>query len=372
MQSIVQGNYTRQQIDDVLHGRYGPRVIKFRYDLLDKNEAFKKTLDTVQPGTEIQMSKDSEIKRIAKFNILDDGSIDWLNDRIQPFFLLKMPGDNWIEWPLGIFLLPSPKRKDDHNKVYREIEAYDGNLILQQDKFSYAPYFAAGTKYIDAIKQILAGAGITKINIEDSSEALQTDREWDIGTSRLTVINSLLKEIAYTDIWVDERGYFTASKYVSPSIRAEEYLYKDDDLSIIYPEVEEDCEIFNVPNQWTVTATNSETAPLSSTYTNDNPNSPTSTVNRGRTISADPVTIDYVASQSALNDYVKMIADKDNQVNGEIDFNTALMPMHSFDDVLRLEYSPLNIANKYEELGWTMVLKKGEKMKHQLRKVVQV
>ena len=67
----------------------GSRQIKFRYDLLDKNHRYKKTLNNVISG-EISMAAFADIKRTARFKIKDDNSIDWLNDRIQPFFMLKI------------------------------------------------------------------------------------------------------------------------------------------------------------------------------------------------------------------------------------------------------------------------------------------
>lgn len=373
MQKIEQGNYTKNQIIDVLHGRYGPRVVKYRYDLLSYDEKKIGEIDTVESG-EVQMTKDAEIKRTGKYRILDKGDIDWLSDRIQPFYMLRMPDLNWVQWSLGIFLPSSPMRQDKRKNIYRDIEAYDGLIILKQDRLDYRPYFAKGTKYIDAVKSVLSGANIAKINIEDCQDTLQTDREdWNPGTDRLKIINDLLKEIVFTDLWVDEWGYYTAKKNITPDDRAEEYTYKDDGKSIILPGVEEEIDFFDTPNSWMVNVSNPELeSALSSTYTNDNPNSLTSTVSRKRPISAEPETLNYISSQDALDEYVKLKAFKDSQIYGTTVFNSAVVPFHSFDDVLELDYSPLKIKDKYEEVGWTMPLQRGAKMRHEVRRVVQV
>jgi hypothetical protein len=370
MQKLEQGIYTRQQVIDVLHAKYAARQVKFRYDLLDKNDIKKVTLQTVESG-EIQMSSLSEIKRTARFRLRDDGTINWLSDRIQPFFMLKMPDVSWAEWSLGIFLLCSPKRRDQNRLIYRDVEAYDGLQVLVDDKFDYRLTLAAGSNYITNIKNILSGAGITKTNLESTTETLTVAREWEPGTAKLKVINELLKDINYTQLWVDEWGFYTASKYRTPAERAVEYAYKNDELSILAAGIEEELDLFNVPNKWTVTVSNAETAPLSSTYINSNAASPTSTVSRGRTI-VDYRTIDYVSSQAVLDDYVKKIAFQASQIYGTVTFETALMPMHSYNDVLKLEYSPLNINDKYEEIGWTLPLHAGEYMRHEVRKVVPV
>jgi Concanavalin A-like lectin/glucanases superfamily len=276
----------------------------------------------------------------------------------------------WIEFPLGIFLLSSPTRKDENNSVYREVEAYDGLLILRDDKFDTRYTIQAGTNYRQAVIDILASAGINKHNIEQTDKVLPVDMEFEPGTEKLEAINTLLQAINYTPIHVDVYGYFTSMTYRSPSIRAAEYTYKDDELSIIFPGMEEELDLFNVPNKWVVVCSNAEQS-LMSTYTNSNPNSPTSTVNRGRTI-VDYREVTDIAGQQSLDAYVQRIAFEASQVYGKITFETAIMPHHDYMDVLQIEYSSLGIKGKYVETGWTMPLSAGARMKHEVRKVVSV
>ncbi|MGG5741367.1 hypothetical protein ACP6L7_31230, partial [Bacillus cereus group sp. IBL03679] len=60
--------------------------------------------------------------------------INYLSDRIKPYMEIEMPDGNWLEFPLGVFLLNSPTRSDQVKGVYRDIEAYDQLVILQEDK----------------------------------------------------------------------------------------------------------------------------------------------------------------------------------------------------------------------------------------------
>lgn len=368
MQSLEQKGYTRQQVIDALQMKAGSRQIKFRYDLLDKNDNYIKTLNTVIDG-EVSMSAFADIKRTARFTVKEDNSIDWLNDRIQPFFMLKL-GLDWLEWPLGVFILSSPK-KQGNIIVTREVEAYDLSQILIDDKFADRYTINADTNYIAAIKALLTGAGITKINIAATDKVLATAREFEIGTTKLSAINKLLGEINYTQLVVDEYGYFASSPYRSPSERASEYTYKDDSMSILASGVTEELDLFNVPNKWVAVMSNPEVEPLVSVYTNDNPNSITSTVSRGRTI-VDFREVDNIADQESLDAYVQRIANNASQVYGYINFDTAIMPMHSYSDVLNLEYSKLEINGKYSETNWTMPLQAGAMMQHQVRKVVNI
>ncbi|NUK30991.1 hypothetical protein HT574_13115 [Parageobacillus sp. VR-IP] len=369
MLSLANYPYSRQEIIDALHGKYGQRHFKFRYDLLDMNDNKIGELDSVVDG-EVSMASLDSIKRTARFKIKDKGDINWLTDRIQPFALLRMRDGKYIEFPLGIFLLSSPTRKDENKSVYRDVEAYDGLLILRDDKFDTRYTIPAGTNYRQAVIDILASAGITKHNIEQTDKVLPVDVEFEPGKEKLKAINELLTAINYTPLHVDVYGYFTSMTYRSPSIRTAEYTYKDDELSIIYAGMEEELDLFNVPNKWVVICSNAEQS-LMSSYTNSNPNSPTSTVNRGRTI-VDYREVTDIADQQSLDAYVQRIAFEASQVYGKLTFETALNPLHDYMDVLEVDYSPLGIKGKYVETGWTMPLKAGARMKHEVRKVVSI
>lgn len=369
MQSLARNGYSEKEVKDVLHSRRGPRKLRFRYDLLNKNNQYIRTLNNVISG-EVSMNSLAEIKRTARFSLKDDGQIDFLNDRIQPFVEVKMKSD-FISFPLGIFLLSSPTRKDQTNGVFRGVEAYGGLLILRDDKFEQRYIVPAGAKYYDEVIKILQSAGITKYNIENIDTVLKRDIEFEPGKEKLFAINELLRQINYTPIYDNENGIFTSSYYRSPTVRAADYTYKDDELSVTFQGLEEELDLFDVPNKWVVVCSNAEQEPLVSSYTNDNPESPISTVNRGRTI-VDYREVTDIADQASLDSYVRRIAFEASQVYGKIIFETALMPMHDYADVLEIDYSPLGIKGKYAETSWTMPLAVGARMKHEVRKVVQI
>jgi hypothetical protein len=398
MQSLTQfEGFTPERIKAIIHMTGGSRKVAFRYELLDKNDNRIGDLSTVSSG-EVSHSSLSQIKRTARFNIKDSGDIDFLSDRIKPFARLHIPPGRilareysfirttqpilnnirvapneggWVEFPLGVFLLSSPTRKDQNNNVYREVEAFDGTVILRDDKFHSRYHIPAGANYRQAVIDILLTAGISKHNIEQTDKILPVDVEFEPGTEKLKAVNQLLSAINYTPIHVDVNGFFISFVYRSPSIRPAEYIYKDDELSITYPGMVEELDLFNIPNKWTVVLSNPEREPLVSTYTNDNPNSPTSTINRGRTI-LDYREIDHIADQESLDAYVQKLAFEASQVYGKVEFETAINPIHDYFDVIELDYSPLGIKGKYTETSWILPLESGGRMKHSVRRVITI
>lgn len=362
--------YTEKDILDQIHFLHGTNEIKFRYDLLDKHEQRKKSLRNVIDA-EISMAAFAEVKRTAKFKLLEEEEIDWLNDRIQPFAMLRMPNGSWVEWSLGIFILSSPNRVEENGAVYRDIEAYDGLIVLKDDKFLERYTINEGTNYIDAINEILDSSNISKINIEANANTLNRTKEFEPGTEKLKAINELLSDINWTTLWVDEMGYYTSSRYRSPADRSANIRYFDDELSILSPGMSEDLDLVNVANSWVVVASNPEEEPLDSSYQNNNPDSPTSTVNRGRVI-ADYREIESIASQEALDAYVERLAFNASQIYGYLQFTTAINPLHSYSDVINVRYRDLGIEDKYAETNWSMKLKGGSLMSHETRKVVYI
>jgi hypothetical protein len=297
--------------------------------------------------------------------------INYLSDRIQPHMEIKMPDGFWLSYPLGVFLLSTPTRHDEVNGVYREIEAYDGLIVLDDDKFLQRHNIPAGTKYTEAVKDILRGAGITKYQVAEKDDTLSSDKEFKIGTSKLQAVNELLSAINYTPIWQDAGGYYVSNQYVSPADKREDYTYEDNELSVLYNGIEEELDLSEVANSWVVTQSNPDDAPLVSTKENYSEESPTSITNMGRAI-VDFREVDDISDQATLDAYVERIAFEASQVFGKLKFKTALMPFHEYSDVLKVKYDAMKIDYKFAETGWTMQLRAGGEMTHEARRVVNV
>ncbi len=372
MLNLAIGGYSTTEVVNLLHAANGVREIRFRYDLLSKNEIKVGELLATDTGNSVNFNSLADIKRTANFTFKENElqDVNWLDNRVKPVFLLRVPDGKFIEWPMGVFIMSSPTRKDSDG-IWREIEAYDLSLILKEDKFDNRYYIPADTKYIDAITEILNSAGIWKVNITNYNGIISTDKEFEIGTSKLDAVNQLLSEINYTSIWVDIHGYFVSKPYIIPSERETDYSYLTDETSMTFDGAINELDLFNVPNKWVITASNPEKTPLTSVYVNDLVTSRTSTINRGRVI-VDYRQIDDIADQQTLDAYTKRIAYNASQVYEKVQFETALMPHHSYMDMLFVEYKNLGISSKFVETEWNMDLQAGGRMQHSVRRVINI
>jgi len=351
----------------------GHRYWTFRYELLDLDNEFVTDLDNVLTG-KVSMSWLAPIRRKAEFVLVEsDTDIDWLTDRIKPWARLHLPPygtDDWVEWPLGVFLLSSPTRTvDASGVVVRHVTGYDQLQVLDDDKIGDRYTVAAGATHTDEVLTLLGGDFAYRLTARASTTRVA--REWPPGTSKLSMVNDLLGAINYSALYFDEDGVAVIAPYVSPAVRTEEYTYADDETSLVMPDVEQELDLFSVANKWVLVVSNPDADLLVSTYTNDNPASPTSTVRRGRTIT-DYREEEEADSQADLDAKAERLALSASQIYEHVRFTTGINPLHSGNDVYRIALSGLAVNSKFSETKWEMELRAGAAMTHEARRLVSI
>jgi hypothetical protein len=369
-------SHTEAEILAALQGHTGSRRWSFRYEHLEADGSWIRDLDQVTAG-EISQNWLADIKRTAKFTMAETGGIDFLADRIRPNVRLHLPpygAEDFVEWPQGVFLLSTTKRGVNiQGQITRDVEGYDQLQVYADDAVTDRYTVAAATNVVSAVLTLLNSVLVPpSIVSTPHSGVLATAKEWPPGTTKLKMINELLGMINYESLSFDEDGRALVRPYRSPAERAPEYVYADDQHGLVVPTMDQELDLFNVPNQWVMVVSEPELdPPLRSVYTNSDPASPTSTVRRQRTIT------DYreeqeAVDQASLDGKVARLAFEASQVYESIPFQTALMPIHSGNDVYRLVVSRLAINAAYVEHSWKMTMKAGVPMDHVARRVVTV
>lgn len=366
-------SHTEEEVLAALQGRSGVRRFSFRYELLDAGNVFIEDLDTTVLDAKISENWLADIKRTAAFTLRETGRIDYLSDRIKPIVRTWIPPygpKDYVEHPQGVFLLSSPVRKiDGQGVITREVEAYDPLQVYADDLFTARYTVAAGANVIASVVTLL---GSVPMAVSPSTKTLATASEWKPGDSKLKAINELLDMVNYESLSFDEDGRAIVQEYRSPLERAEEYEYGADDRGLVVPEVEQELDLWSVHNQWVLVVSDPDREdPLISSYTNTDPASPTSTIRRQRTITDFREEQD-AADQTSLDAKVARLAFEASQIYEAIPFQSALMPIHSGNDVYRLRLPALAVNAKYAEQSWSFEMKAGAKMDHRARRVVSV
>ncbi|MEG0854672.1 MAG: hypothetical protein RSF82_12405 [Angelakisella sp.] len=315
--------------------------------------------NTTANDVNISMQANAEIKTSMSCNLPFDPDINLLSDRLRPYQII-----NGTEYPMGEYVIATaPKHRNATSRRY-DIEAYDLGHVVMQTRAETRLSFAAGTKYLDAVKQLLVTCGIDRLVATPTALTFAAAREdWEIGTSYLTIINVLLTEMGYNTLWFDRNGFAR----VEPKIREKTpIIYMPDEYSVISPDTTTTTDIFDAYNVFTVVVSSPDIPPMVATAVNDSPLSPISTVNRGRRICAPVQYVDGIASQEQLNEYAENIRYASMQGTETISFSTLPIPTHQVEERVILE------SGIYDETGWDITLGFGGTYTHTAKKVVQL
>lgn len=342
------------------------REVAYRYQVLRNGvpyvelEASGTPSVRFQSGSAITRSFSGTLRKPAE-------AVNWFNDRLRPQMWLDGQWHN-----LGVFVASSVTENYANGTSWLQIEAMDRALLVKQVSTEGLLHLSAGTRYLEAVKQLLLEAGIASVLADDSADVLATDREdWNEGTSYLVIINALLSEISFDPLWFDADGTARLSRYAEPSAERIDHVYRADEHSVIADKCQVVQDIYNPTNVFKVIVSNADLEePMTATAVNDSATSPISTVSLGRRILAPIVRLDNIASQTALQDYADRLRFQSQLADEKTTFTTANMPNHGYMDVIALEHERL--SGVYQETDWTMALSHNGQMTHKAKRMLYI
>lgn len=290
---------------------------------------------------------------------------DFFSDEIQPVMIL-----DGVEHPLGVFLPATVTPSEENGVTQVSVEAYDRCWLLRDTVTETLLFFAQGASYIDTIETLLTQAGITTVLATASAATFAEDREdWEIGTSYLDIINQLLSEINYNQIWFNSEGIAILEPASVPTAANIEHILDADKIdSLLIPSITRETDLFQAPNVWLCICDNPDKSGImTATSENTNPQSPLSIARRGRRI-VHVETLQNIANQTELQAYADRLRNESLTSGERITVGTALLPNWGVADVTALHWGDLSAV--CIEQGWTMDLEVGGNMTHLLERVV--
>lgn len=266
--------------------------------------------------------------------------VDWLNARIRPMISISRlgggddPAGRLV--PAGVYLCAAPVEQWTDAGLMREVELADKLSILDQDIASGDPSGIAayaldtGANIIDAIKALIAETGEESPAIEPDTKVLAAPMVWEVGTTRLRVINDLLDAAGYFSLWCDGYGHYQAKAYVQPSDRVPVYEsiapFSDGPRSLMDPGWTRDRDIYSIPNRVLLVGQGTgEVAALTSTATNVDPDSPYSFPSRGRWITLVEIGVE-AASQTELDTLARARLSRATSITNQLTVRHAYLP----------------------------------------------
>lgn len=342
------------------------RTIDFRYRVLRRGVDFCRIRPTADGWPSIRMDNDASIRTSLQGTFLPpEKNVDWMADEI----LAEMIIDG-SAYSLGIFLPATVDQRRTETGVRLQIEAYDRSWLPRDSKLTERQYFAAGTNYIQAVSSLLVSAGISTISAVGTSLTLTEPREsWEIGTSRLDIINELLTEIGYRSLWFDANGVARLEPYETISAANIRHSISDQDVrSLLLPGMDRQTDVYSAPNVFVAICSNPDKPDgMIATAENYSGQSPLSITRRGRKI-VQVTRLNNIASQAELQAYVDRQLTESLLSGETILVSTGLLPGFDSGEVTSLQYGELFAICR--EKAWNMELCVGGSMTHTLEREV--
>lgn len=344
------------------------RDISYRLDVLRNGAPLTQLQWDTGSAPQIMADRAATIHGSLKGSFLPNAKAEFTSDELRPVIII-----NGAETPLGIYQAATVSTKGGTSGMRVEIEAYDRCWRVYTQKTETILHIAAGSPYLTEVRKLLTACGIGLVIATPSEATLQTDREdWEIGTSYLTIVNDLLDEINYENLWFDNTGVARLEPYQEPSAAGIDWRYGTTDIFLPEqhpgPEWSEESDIFDAPNVFVVMCNNPDMdAAMVATAVNDNPASKKSTFRRGMRITS-VERVDNIASQEELQAYADKLRNESLLSAKTVTFYTLSEPGHGVGDILALTHD--NIGGIYLETGWSITMQAGGLMTHSAKRTV--
>ena len=291
-----------------------------------------KKIDNVKSCT---ISRDSGAATLGSANIEIVESVGECYIRV---YLITIQNGVKEKHPLGTFLVQTPSSK--FNGMMRDVtmDAYTPLLELKENRPPLGYSILKGVNIMDTAYQLTqeySRAPVAKpscsINLFGDFVA-QTDDNW------LTFLTDLIANAKYT-FSLDEMGRILFSPNQDTASLQPVWEFSDDDGSILHPEISMDHDLYGIPNVVEVVYSKGDTYYYSKVV-NDDENSPTSTINRGREIvyrETDPSIVGD-PTENQIDEYANQLLRNLSSIECTITYTHGYCPVR-VGDCVRINYS---------------------------------
>ena len=306
----------------------------------------------VDPGTwkdsrMIDTVKSCSISRDAEAETLGSATIDIaesLGECYIRVYLVTIQNGVKEKHPLGTFLIQTPSSTFDGKTRSVSMDAYTP-LIELKEKLPPIGYSLNKEDNIMEIASMIARENARAPVVDtESSETLSYDFVSNTEDTWLMFLSDLIGNAKYS-FALDEMGRILFAPNQDMASLQPVWTYDDDNSSILHSDFTMDHDLYGVPNVVEVVYSNGEDT-FHARAVNDDPNSPVSTVNRGREILyrvTDP-NVSGTPTQEQITTYANQILRELSTLEYTISYTHGYCPVR-LGDCVRFNYSRAGLTN---------------------------
>lgn len=244
----------------------------------------------VDPGTwrdkkKLQNVKTSTIKRDGSAETLGSATID-IDENIEEcyirIYLITVQNGITEKIPLGTVLVQTPSFEFDGKVSSQSLDAYTPLLELKENPPPLGYSILKDENIMDNAYRIVRDNVRAPVVKAENTEKLYSDFVANTNDTWLTFTSDLISNAKY-EFDLDEMGRILFAPKQDLESMQPVHTFDDGNSSILYPDISIDHDLYGIPNAVEVIYS-SGSINYYAKVVNDDPNSPISTINRGREI----------------------------------------------------------------------------------------
>lgn len=317
---------------------------------MDWTASMRQTFEyyTVDPSTWKDVSRienviDSSINWDSSADTLGSATInicDSLPECYIRIYLITVQNGVRRKHPLGTFLVQTPSFKFDGKTKNISLDAYTPLLELKENHPPIGYSIAKGTNILEITTRLVREQARAPIYQVDSTDTLYSNFVSSPNDTWIVFLKDLLMNAGKKGyrFGLDELGRIIFLPNQDIKSLQPVWTYTDDNSSILYPSLDMDHDLYGIPN--VVEVVYSEGAKcFYGIAVNDDPSSPTSTVNRGRKITHRVVNpgLPGIPNQAQIEQYAQQTLRDMSTLEYTITYTHGYCPVR-IGDCVRLNY----------------------------------
>lgn len=246
--------------------------------------------------------------------------------------------------PLGTFMIQTPEVSFDGRNHSISVDAYSPLMELKESLPPIGYTILKGTKIMETAGRLCWENMRAPVVFAEDSKTLDTNFVSNLDDTWLIFVSDLVLN-AKMNIDLDELGRVLFVPQQETSSLVPVYTYDDGNSSILYPDISDERDLYGIPNVVEVVYS-TETSFITSEAINDDPDSPISTVNRGRRIvyrETDP-SFPGIPRQAEIDEYATRLLEEASTLEHTLTYTHGYCPVR-IGDCVRLNYERSGIFN---------------------------